>query len=142
MSNKELLKALLANNVRINSDTHLKSILDDPTCKISDDINEFDVLYVLGTTEIQMNTTRNGNKKTFGFDELKKSLKFFDPNEKVLWITVLSADWIGRCIVNRDKTELIGCAFVESPPKTRLKTPPNWDGTEEMLMEYNKNRED
>lgn len=142
MSTIELLKALLADDVWPDWCNKFASILDDPTCEISDDINEFDVLYVLGTTEIQMNTTRNANKKIFGFDELIKSLKTLGSKERVAWITVKSTDWIGRCIVNHDKTKLIGCAFVESPKRPVLKTPPNWDGTKEMLDEYNKNRKD
>lgn len=142
MNTIELLKTLLAGDVRTDWGIKLASILDNPACEIPDDINEFDVLYVLGTTEIQMNTTRNANKKTFGFDELIKSLKTFEPKERVVWITVLSTDWIGRCIVNHEKTKLIGCAFVESPKRPALKTPPNWDGTQEMLIEYNKNKKD
>ena len=142
MITRELLKTLLADYVQTDWGNQLASILDGPACEVSGDISELNVLYILGTTEIQMNTTRKANKKTFGFDELIKSLRSLEPKERLTWITVKSTDWIGRCIVNHDKTKLIGCAFVESPKRPVLKTPPNWDGTQEMLDEYNKNRKD
>ncbi|MES2262208.1 MAG: hypothetical protein V4724_27120 [Pseudomonadota bacterium] len=141
----ELLKLLLNKNIQDSQtnqtecNDYLKSILNDPTCRTIDGTNEFDVHYVLGTTAIQINTAHRANKKNFGFDELLNSLKKLDPNEKVVWVTILSTEWSGRCVLNHKKTKLIGCAFVESNKMPALRTPPNWDGSQEMLIEYNNN---
>jgi hypothetical protein len=138
MNPKELIK-LFADSFDWDWKKDLISILSDTKSKVLADLNEHDVSYVLGTSEIQFYSTQKENIKTFGFQELIQSLKHKSSNEKVIWVTIMGSEWSGRCILSPDRKTFIGCAFVELEPKARLITPPKWDGSQKMLDEYNKN---
>ncbi len=139
MSAAELINLLSNSIIDWTFKQKLLTMLNDPEFKIESNSNEHDVSYVLGLSEIQFYTTNKGNAKTFGFQELIQSLKSKPLNEKVAWVSVLGAEWTGRCILSADERVFLGCAFVQHRREPKLVTPPKWDGSQKMLDEHNRN---
>lgn len=137
MTNKKLLICLLGKIKENNWKIELSRLLDDAECTVSEIAVEHKNSYVLETTKIHKLSTNKSGKKTFGFDSLINELELISVTEDVWWISIFSKKWVGRSILTKDLRRLIGCAFVEKKESTSLRTPPNWDGSKEMLEAYN-----
>jgi len=120
-------------NSEINSGLE---ILDEETFKYKNDSIFSEVTsHFLSIINIQKQSADNANHPTLGFDKLKASLNNISGDKIINMRMIESENWAGR--VYSDNTNLIGL-FLGKKRNKNWKTPPNWDGSIEMLEKYNK----
>lgn len=99
-------------------------------------IRKSNVKFIRELIRIQDTTTSKFKYEKFGFDEAIRRLRKFSDTEVILTMDVKSVKWNGRCIFNESFDQIIGCTMVLGS-RRQLKTPPDWDGSNEMLDSYN-----
>jgi hypothetical protein len=122
-----------------NSDLRiqLEEFINDPTARLSGQINSNTSSNERATLKIQqMSVVRSGSKH-YGFEELVSALDAFDPTTQVTSRSIESNVWGGRLVLNFSGDYVFGAVMVKRPTGPRLITPPNWDGSREMLKKYN-----
>ncbi|QZP30719.1 hypothetical protein [Pseudomonas sp. DR48] len=70
-----------------------------------------------------------------GFEELINALSSMEPDAILSMRFIDSASWDGRIFYDEENT-FIG-AIIGKKKNKNWETPPNWDGSEEMLRTYN-----
>ncbi|WDH35663.1 hypothetical protein [Pseudomonas chlororaphis] len=84
---------------------------------------------------IQKNIAENSNMLIPGFTELTNELRKISPDTIISMRFIDSNNWAGRIFFDEEK-KLIGLILGKKKNKNWV-TPPNWDGSEEMLKKYN-----
>ena len=92
--------------------------------------------HYLREIHLQNEIAVSANKISLGFDILEKQLANCQPEDLVRMRFIESPDWAGR-VYFLEGGRLLGIFLGEKDHKN-YKTPPNWDGSLEMLKEYNK----
>lgn len=70
-----------------------------------------------------------------GFDELISTLKLQTPEKEIFMRFISSISWSGRVYFD-ESNNFLGC-LIGRKKNIGWSTPPNWDGSEEMLEEFN-----
>ncbi|MGJ7504821.1 hypothetical protein ACSFBF_30990 [Variovorax sp. ZT5P49] len=86
--------------------------------------------------EIKKVSTEQAGIKSWGLMDLIARLGELDGNIALDVQELSTQKWIGLCVSEKSKMEIIGCAFVENR-KSGMRTPPNWDGSLEELNKFN-----
>ncbi|AZD05695.1 hypothetical protein C4K26_0261 [Pseudomonas chlororaphis] len=84
---------------------------------------------------IQKGIADSSNRQMPGFNELIIELKKTPPDAVISMRFIDSDNWSGRVFFDERKN-LLGLILGKKKNKTWV-TPPNWDGSEEMLKKYN-----
>ncbi|WP_122585245.1 hypothetical protein [Pseudomonas viridiflava] len=71
---------------------------------------------------------------TLGFESTMRALSQSEPQTTILMRFIESPTWDGRIFFDEDKN-LFGAILGKK--RNNWKTPPNWDGSEQMLRDYN-----
>lgn len=116
----------------------LKAVLDSASAHTEYESREL-LSSVLGILKIHDRTTSDAGKKTIGIKNLIGVLEQMDPSEYLVKIHIRSEDWAGYCVLSPDQSHLLGCALVRRVKGAAKQTPPNWDGSREMLERFDKN---
>ncbi|WP_295462281.1 hypothetical protein [uncultured Pseudomonas sp.] len=118
---------------------HLKKI----TTQIPDSFNFKNDYIVSKTSEIffkeisiQKEISENSNNKMIGYEETAENLKMEDPKTPILMRFLDSKKWDGK-VFYLEKKYYLG-AILGKKKHPDWKTPPNWDGSLEMLEKFNK----
>ena len=92
----------------------------------------------LETARVHHRTTSQAGIQSFGFVELITSLEKMLPQEMIGVGILASQSWAGRVLFKLSAPrDFIGLIVVRRRDGPRMKTPPGWDGTREMLERYN-----
>lgn len=110
--------------------------------KINEDV-EFKNEYTVKKTcaayideiEIHHNIATSTCAEISGFDELISTLKLIAPEKEIYMRFISSRSWSGY--VYFDKSNNFLGYLIGRKKNIGWSTPPNWDGTEKMLKEYN-----
>lgn len=134
------LLALLKDNFTLSEDLNIS------TKEISNTINEdfsYKNDYTIKKTSqtysdevcIQKNIADSSGMQMPGFKELINELKKIPPTATIYMRFIDSSSWSGRVFFD-EKNKLVGLILGKKQNKNWI-TPPDWDGTEEMLRKYN-----
>ncbi|WP_411835983.1 hypothetical protein ACLBNB_02260 [Pseudomonas chlororaphis subsp. aurantiaca] len=83
---------------------------------------------------IQKNIAKNSNMQIPGVKDLINELRKISPGTIISMRFIDSNNWAGRIFSNEEK--LVGL-ILGKKKNTNWATPPNWDGSEEMLKKHN-----
>ena len=84
---------------------------------------------------IQKEIANTTSSEMLGFEELTSSLSNIAPDAILSMRFINSTRWDGRIFYD-EKNTFIG-AIIGKKKNKNWETPPNWDGSEEMLLTYN-----
>ncbi|PBP78775.1 hypothetical protein [Pseudomonas syringae] len=88
----------------------------------------------LNEITVQKEIADTAKAPTLGFESTMIALSQTDPQKTILMRFIESSTWDGRVFFDESKT-LLGAILGKK--RNNWKTPPNWDGSEQMLREYN-----
>ncbi|WP_122679304.1 hypothetical protein [Pseudomonas viridiflava] len=88
----------------------------------------------LSEITVQKEIANTAKVPTLGFESTIISISQIDPQATVLMRFIESSTWDGRIFFDESRI-LLG--VILGKKRNNWKTPPNWDGSEQMLREYN-----
>ncbi|SBS34708.1 hypothetical protein MSP8886_03146 [Marinomonas spartinae] len=100
-----------------------------------------DVKSELSTLKIHQESVKKSGGNILGFQELITSLEAMTDQENSTQINIVgyrSDDGLkGKFFFSNDYSLLLGGLIINSNRVKKLRTPPNWDGSQEMIDKYN-----
>lgn len=135
------LLELLENNASLPEEVLLDiQVIDRLICEDFCYKNEYVIdntsAHYLREIHLQKEISASGNKVSLGFENLEKQLTHCQPEDLVSMRFIESSSWGGRAYF-LEVGRLLG-VFLGEIKNKNYKTPPNWDGSQETLNEYNK----
>jgi hypothetical protein len=115
----------------------LNILINDPRLKLSVQIGSNLSSNEKETLRIQLRSVAESGRKHYGFEELLAVLDGINPTTTVKIQLIESSDWGGRLVLNAKDECVLGVVLVKRPDGPRLVTPPDWDGSQEMLKRFN-----
>lgn len=89
---------------------------------------------------LQYNSAQAAKIEVLGFDHLFTNLARIDPTCPVTFRSIGSNGWSGLAYYSKEN-ESLGI-MIAKKRRPNWKTPPNWDGSEKQLVEYNNHLHD
>ncbi len=115
----------------------LKIILDSSSAQIEFESKEL-ASSTIGILNIHAKRAGEAGKNTIGLKDLIGALGRINQKEFIMKVHLRSEGWAGYCVLSLDQSCLLGCALIQVAKDVVKKTPPNWDGSQKMLDEFDK----
>jgi hypothetical protein len=136
MIDKKTLGALVALNVDLKDKELLCEVLSDGETEIFDD-GCYLTDSLLGLISLQLSELKAVNKHEAIMSNAVETLKNILPKIKLRRIKFKNLNFAGYCVLSEALDRFICFVIFERTKGPKLLTPPNWDGSKEMLKKFN-----